>query len=298
MDQVRAMKIFVRIYERSSFTAAAEDLEIPRATLTHVMNQFEQWLGTRLLERSTRRVRPTLDGEAYYRRCVNLLAELEEAELAFRQSVPKGRLRVDLHGTLARFFVIPALPSFMQLYPGIELSLSETDRFVDLIEEGVDCVVRAGTLGDSSLIGRHLVDLPQVTCASPAYIETYGAPLSVDDLGKHQAINYISRTSGRPFPFEFQINGTVQEITIPTAISVFGAEIYTASAIAGIGIIQVPRYRVAKELQQETLCELLPDNLPPTMPVSVLYPQNRHLSPRVRVFVDWLKEVFQAGTPG
>lgn len=297
MDQVRAMKIFVRIYERSSFTAAAEDLEIPRATLTHVMNQFEQWLGTRLLERSTRRVRPTLDGEAYYRRCVNLLAELEEAELAFRQSVPKGRLRVDLHGTLARFFVIPALPSFMQRYPGIELSLSETDRFVDLIEEGVDCVVRAGTLGDSSLIGRHLVDLPQVTCASPAYVDTYGTLLSVDDLGKHKAINYISRTSGRPFPFEFQINGAVQEVTIPTAISVFGAEIYTASAIAGIGIIQVPKYRVAKELQQKILCELLPDNLPPPMPVSVLYPHNRQLSPRVRVFVDWLKEVFQAGTP-
>lgn len=292
MDQVRAMKIFVRIYERSSFTAAAEDLEIPRATLTHVMNQFEQWLGTRLLERSTRRVRPTLDGEAYYRRCVILLAELEEAELAFRQSVPKGRLRVDMHGTLARFFVIPALPEFMQRYPGIELSFSETDRFVDLIQEGVDCVIRAGTLGDSSLIGRHLVDLPQVTCASPTYIAAYGAPESLDDLGKHKAVNYISRTSGKPFPFEFTVNGVVQEVAIPTAISVFGAEIYTASALAGIGIIQVPGYRIAKELQQDILRELLPDNPPPSMPVSVLYPQNRHLSPRVRVFVEWLREIF------
>lgn len=286
------MKIFVRIYERSSFTAAAEDLEIPRATLTHVMNQFEQWLGTRLLERSTRRVRPTLDGEAYYRRCVNLLAELEEAELAFRQSEPKGRLRVDLHGTLARFFVIPALPAFMQRYPGIELSFSETDRFVDLIQEGVDCVLRAGTLGDSSLIGRHLVNLPQLTCASPAYIDTYGAPASVAELGRHKAVNYVSRISGKPFPFEFTVNGAVQELAIPTAISVFGAEIYTASALAGIGIIQVPRYRIADELQQDRLRELLPDNPPPPMPVSVLYPQNRHLSPRVRVFVEWLKEIF------
>lgn len=291
MDQVRAMKIFVRIYERSSFTAAAEDLEMPRATLTHVMNQFEQWLGTRLLERSTRRVRPTLDGEAYYRRCVNLLSELEEAELAFRQSDPKGRLRVDLHGTLARFFVIPALPEFIQRYPGIELSFSETDRFVDLIQEGVDCVLRAGTLGDSSLIGRHLADLSQVTCASPAYISLYGAPQNLADLDKHKAINYVSR-SGRPFPFEFQVNGAVQEIAIAPAISVFGAEIYTASALAGIGIIQVPRYRVAKELREGVLRELLPDHPPPSMPVSVLYPQNRHLSPRVRVFVEWLKEVF------
>lgn len=291
MDQVRAMKIFVRIYERSSFTAAAEDLALPRATLTHVMNQFEQWLGTRLLERSTRRVRPTLDGEAYYRRCVLLLAELEEAELAFRQSVPKGRLRVDLHGTLARFFVIPALPEFIKRYPGIELSFSEADRFVDLIQEGVDCVVRAGTLSDSSLIGRHLVNLPQVTCASPAYISTYGAPQNLADLDRHKAINYVSR-SGKAFPFEFQVDGIVQEIAIAPAISVFGAEIYTASALAGIGIIQVPRYRVAKELREGVLRELLPDNLPPPMPVSVLYPQNRHLSPRVRVFVEWLKEIF------
>ncbi|WP_225774679.1 LysR family transcriptional regulator [Pseudomonas sp. Marseille-Q5115] len=294
MDQVRAMKIFVRIYERSSFTAAAEDLELPRATLTHVMNQFEQWLGTRLLERSTRRVRPTLDGEAYYRRCVNLLAELEEAELAFRQSVPKGRLRVDLHGTLARFFVIPALPDFMQRYPGIELSFSETDRFVDLIQEGVDCVVRAGTLGDSSLIGRHLVDLPQVTVASLAYIRRYGEPASLGDLDKHKGINYVSRTTGKPFPFEFQVDGAVQEWAIPTAISVFGAEIYTASALAGIGLIQVPRYRIAEELRRGVLQELLPNYPPPVMPVSVLYPQNRHLSPRVRVFVDWLKEIFTA----
>lgn len=285
------MKIFVRIYERSSFTAAAEDLALPRATLTHVMNQFEQWLGTRLLERSTRRVRPTLDGEAYYRRCVHLLAELEEAELAFRQSVPNGRLRVDLHGTLARFFVIPALPEFINRYPGIELSFSEADRFVDLIQEGVDCVLRAGTLSDSSLIGRHLANLSQVTCASPAYINAYGAPQNLADLDRHKAINYVSR-SGKAFPFEFQVNGVVQEIAIAPAISVFGAEIYTASALAGIGIIQVPRYRVARELREGVLRELLPDNPPPPMPVSVLYPQNRHLSPRVRVFVEWLKEIF------
>jgi DNA-binding transcriptional LysR family regulator len=294
MDQVRAMKIFVRIYERSSFTAAADDLEIPRATLTHVMNQFEAWLGTRLLERSTRRVRPTLDGEAYYRRCVRLLAELEEAELAFRQSVPKGRLRVDLHGTLARFFVIPALPMFMLRYPEIEIAFSEADRFVDLIEEGVDCVIRAGTLGDSSLVARHLADLPQVTCASPAYLARYGIPEDVEALADHKAINYVSRASGKAFPFEFVVNSAVRDVAIPTAISVFGAEIYAASAMAGIGLIQVPRYRIAKELELGQLLEILPNCPPPSMPVSVLYPQSRHLSPRVRVFVDWLKEIFSS----
>ena len=200
MDQVKAMKVFVRIYERSSFTLAAEDLNLPRATLTHTLNQFEAWLGTRLLERSTRKVRPTLDGEAYYLRCVQLLAELEEAELAFRGVAPKGRLRVDLHGTLAKHFVIPALPQFMARYPDIELSISEADRFVDLIAEGVDCVLRAGTLSDSALIGKRVANLRQITCASPAYLRKYGEPKTLEDLKHHRAVNYVSRTTAKLFP--------------------------------------------------------------------------------------------------
>ncbi|NWA88081.1 LysR family transcriptional regulator [Pseudomonas sp. D8002] len=292
MDQVKAMKVFVRIYERSSFTLAADDLNLPRATLTHTLNQFEAWLGTRLLERSTRRVRPTLDGEAYYLRCVQLLAELEEAELAFRSVAPKGRLRVDLHGTLAKYFVIPALPQFMASYPEIELSISEADRFVDLIAEGVDCVLRAGTLGDSALIGRRVATLRQVTCASPAYLRKYGEPKRLADLGEHRAVNYVSRTTAKLFPFEFMVDGQVQEVTIEGALSVFGAEIYAASAVAGLGIIQCPHYRIAELINQGVMQEILIDTPPPPMPVSVLYPQNRHMSPRVRVFVDWLAEIF------
>nr|WP_218174577.1 MULTISPECIES: LysR family transcriptional regulator [unclassified Pseudomonas] len=286
------MKVFVRIYERSSFTLAADDLNLPRATLTHTLNQFEAWLGTRLLERSTRRVRPTLDGEAYYLRCVQLLAELEEAELAFRSVAPKGRLRVDLHGTLAKYFVIPALPQFMARYPEIELSISEADRFVDLIAEGVDCVLRAGTLGDSALIGRRVATLRQVTCASPAYLRKYGEPKRLADLGEHRAVNYVSRTTAKLFPFEFMVDGQVQEVTIEGALSVFGAEIYSASAVAGLGIIQCPHYRIAELINQGVMQEILIDTPPPPMPVSVLYPQNRHMSPRVRVFVDWLAEIF------
>lgn len=292
MDQVKAMKVFVRIYERSSFTLAADDLNLPRATLTHTLNQFEAWLGTRLLERSTRRVRPTLDGEAYYLRCVQLLAELEEAELAFRSVAPKGRLRVDLHGTLAKYFVIPALPQFMARYPEVELSISEADRFVDLIAEGVDCVLRAGTLGDSALIGRRVATLRQVTCASPAYLRKYGEPKRLADLGEHRAVNYVSRTTAKLFPFEFMVDGQVQEVTIEGALSVFGAEIYSASAVAGLGIIQCPHYRIAELINQGVMQEILTDTPPPPMPVSVLYPQNRHMSPRVRVFVDWLAEIF------
>ncbi|WP_426219049.1 LysR family transcriptional regulator [Pseudomonas sp. DWRC2-2] len=293
MDQVKAMKVFVRIYERSSFTLAADDLNLPRATLTHTLNQFEAWLGTRLLERSTRRVRPTLDGEAYYQRCVQLLAELEEAELAFRSVAPKGRLRVDLHGTLAKYFVVPALPEFMARYPDIELSISEADRFVDLIAEGVDCVLRAGTLGDSALIGRRVANLRQVTCASPAYLRKYGEPKRLAELSEHRAVNYVSRTTAKLFPFEFMVDGELQEVSIDGALSVFGAEIYSASAVAGLGIIQCPHYRMAELIEQGVMREILQETPPPLMPVSVLYPQNRHMSPRVRVFVDWLAEIFE-----
>ncbi|OMQ30081.1 LysR family transcriptional regulator [Pseudomonas putida] len=295
MDQVKAMKVFVRIYERSSFTQAADDLNLPRATLTHTLNQFEAWLGTRLLERSTRKVRPTLDGEAYYQRCVQLLAELEEAELAFRSVAPKGRLRVDLHGTLGKHFVIPALPQFMVRYPDIELSISEADRHVDLISEGVDCVLRAGTLGDSTLIGKRVANLRQITCASPAYLRQHGEPTNLDDLKNHRAVNYVSRTTAKLFPFQFMVEGELREVAIEGAVSVFGAQIYAASAIAGLGLIQCPHYRMEAQIAQGLVKEILTDTPPPPMPVSVLYPHNRHMSPRVRVFVDWLGEVF-AGT--
>lgn len=292
MDQVKAMKVFVRIYERASFTQAADDLNLPRATLTHTLNQFEAWLGTRLLERSTRKVRPTLDGEAYYQRCVQLLAEQEEAELAFRSVAPKGRLRVDLHGTLARHYVIPALPQFMARYPDIELSISEADRQVDLISEGIDCVLRAGTLSDSTLIGKRVANLRQITCASPAYLRKYGEPQNLDDLKNHRAVNYVSRTTAKLFPFEFMVDGELREVAIDGAVSVFGAEIYAASAIAGLGLIQCPHYRMETQIAQGLIKEILIKTPPPPMPVSVLYPHNRHMSPRVRVFVDWLGEVF------
>lgn len=298
MDQVKAMKIFVRIYERSSFTLAADDLTLPRATLTHSLNQLEAWLGTRLLERSTRRVKPTLDGEAYYARCIHLLAELEDAEHAFRSIAPKGMLRINLHGTLARYFVVPALPDFMARYPDIQLTLSEADRFVDLVQEGVDCVVRAGNLSDSSLIGRRIAMLEQVTCASPAYLRKYGVPKQVEDLATHVGVNYVSRTTGKPYSFEFMVDGQCQEVQIEGRVAVFGAEIYAASAVAGIGIIQVPRYRVARQLSEDVLREVLPQCPPPPMPVSVLYPHNRHMSPRVRVFVDWVSECFAEAERG
>lgn len=292
IDTLRAMRVFVRIYERKSFTLAADDLNMPRATLTHVINALEAHLGARLLERSTRRVEPTLDGDAYYERCLHLLAEIEDAENAFRTVAPKGLLRVNLQGSLARQFVIPALPAFMERYPGIDVAVSEADRFVDLVREGVDCVLRAGTLGDSTLTGRRVANLRQVTCASGEYVKQFGEPASLEDLAGHRAINYVSST-GRRYPFEFMVDGTQTDVEIPGRVTVSGAEVYAAAGLAGLGMIQVPRYRVAALLDQGTLIELLPHHPPPPMPVSVLYPQSRHMSPRVRVFVDWLTQVFE-----
>jgi DNA-binding transcriptional LysR family regulator len=294
MDRFQEMQVFIRIAERSSFTQAADDLQIPRATVTNLLKRMEERLGTRLLERTTRTVRLTHDGEAFYRRCVRLVADMEEAEGSFRNVAPKGLLRVNLQGTLARNFVVPALPEFIAQYPDIELQIGEDDRLVDLVREGIDCVLRAGTLQDSSMVGRRVALMEQVTVASPAYLEQFGEPDTLEALGVHRAVNYLSSGSGRALPMEFLVDGRVIEIQLPAVVSVTGADLYTGSAVAGLGLVQVPRYRVMGELSAGTLKVVLDAFPPPPLPVSVLYPQNRQLSARVRVFAQWLREIFEA----
>lgn len=292
MDRLHVMRLFARIVERGSFAQAARDLQVPRPTLTHAIQRLEADLSTRLLERTTRVVRPTLDGQLYYDRCVQVLADIDEMESAFRHAEPRGPLRVDMQGTLARFFVLPAIPGFLARHPGITLSLSETDRMVDLVAEGVDCVLRAGELSDSSLVGRQVAKLEQVTCASSAYLERHGVPVTLDDLAQHRMVAYASSGSGQPYPLEFESAGRVIETSLDHDVQVRGAEIYTAAAVAGLGLIQVPRYRIEQELVTGQLAVVLPGYPPPPMPVSVLYPQNRQLSTRLRVFIDWLTGVF------
>ncbi|MGF6610315.1 DNA-binding transcriptional LysR family regulator [Paraburkholderia sp. WSM4175] len=292
MDRFEEMRVFVRIAERQSFTRAADDLQIPRATVTNLMKRLEQRLGARLLERTTRTVRLTPDGEAHYQRCVRLIADLEEAEGAFSNLAPKGLLRVNVQGTLARHFVVPALPAFLARFPDIELMIGEDDRLVDLVREGIDCVLRAGVLQDSSMVGRRVAQLQQVTVASPAYLAAYGEPADPDALSTHRAVNYVSSATGKPLPLEFRVDGRDTALVLPSAVSVSGAELYTGAALAGLGIVQVPRYRVDGELAAGRLRVILADYPPPPMPVSVLYPQNRQLSSRVRVFAQWLREIF------
>jgi DNA-binding transcriptional LysR family regulator len=223
---------------------------------------------------------------------VRLIADLEEAEGSFRHTAPKGLLRVNLQGTLARHFVMPGLPAFLERHAQIELHIGEDDRLVDLVREGVDCVLRAGTLQDSSMIGRRVALLEQVTVASPAYLAREGVPHDLEALASHRAVNFVSSATGRVLPLEFTVDERVETIELRAAISVSGVELYTQAAIAGLGIVQVPRYHIDDALADGRLQVVLPDLPPPPMPVSVLYPQNRQLSARVRVFADWLSEVF------
>ncbi|MGV1789626.1 LysR family transcriptional regulator [Rhizobium sp. A37_96] len=292
MDRFDAMRVFCRIVDRRSFTLAAEDTGLPRSTVTDAVKQLEARLGVRLLQRTTRHVSPTLDGEAYYQRCQRILSDIEDAEGAFAGAKPKGVLRVDVHGTLARHFVLPNLPSFLETYPDIELQITEGDRFVDLIREGIDCVLRVGTLQDSDMIGRRVAMLEEVTLAAPAYVRRFGMPAHPDRLDGHRMIGFRSSATGGLLPLEFEIGGAVREVILPATISVNAAESYFAAARLGLGLIQVPRYHAEEALRSGDLLHVLQDYPPTRTPVSMLYPRSRQLSPRVRVFIDWLVKVF------
>lgn len=293
MDRFEAMRLFIRVVERRSFSQAARDLGMPKASVTYAIKQLEDRLGTRLLDRTTRQVRPTPEGGIYYERCIRLLADLDETEATFRHVTPCGPLRADLQGSLAQHFVMPALPGFIDRYPDISLRLSETDRLIDLVTEGVDCVLRAGEQADSGLVGKRVASFEWLTCATPAYLERFGVPRSLEDLANHLMVGY-AHESGLYETLEFCDGDELKLIELPTVVTVTGSSLNSAAGLAGLGLIQLPRYKVHELLKQDVLREVLPDLLPPPMPVWVLYPQNRLLSQRVRVFVDWLTELFAA----
>ena len=291
MDRFDAMLVFTRIVELGGFAKAADSLQMPRASVTVLIKQLEAHLGVQLLHRTTRQVSPTLDGVAYYQRCVILLADLEEAEGLFRSSQPKGTLRVEMPAAVGRLVVLPALPEFTDRYPQIELEVGLNDRPVDLIREGVDCVIRGGLTMDDSLVARPLVQMDQVTCASPAYLLAHGVPQSFDDLSGHQVVEYFSSVSGKRYGLEFQVGDQVRLPDLPKRLAVNSAEGYLAACVAGYGLVQTPHYHVAQLLREGRLQEVLSDCLPPRLALTALYPQHRQLSPRVRVFVDWLVDL-------
>jgi DNA-binding transcriptional LysR family regulator len=289
-----AMQLFVRVVERGSFTAAAADMNLPRSTATDVIQRLERDLACRLLDRTTRHVSPTPDGEAYYRRCVAILADVEEAEGALRGHEPSGQLRVDVPGRLTRTFLLPHLPDFMARYPKIDLQLGQGERLVDLVREGVDCVIRAGVPGDSGMIMRKLAEIPEVTCASPDYLAAHGTPELLKDLTGHLMVGFLSSRTGSAIPLDFRTPEGVREVLLPSRIIANDAETVHHLARLGFGLIQAPRYRLAEDLANGALMQVLQQFPPTSLPLAAFYPQNRQLSPRVRVFVEWAANVFAA----
>jgi DNA-binding transcriptional LysR family regulator len=297
MDRLDAMRLFLRVVERRSFTQAAHDSGIPRSTVTEAIQQLEARLGVRLLQRTTRTVRPTLDGEAYYRRCLNILDDIQEAEGAFSGAEPGGLLRVDVQGTIARHYLMPALPDFFARYPKIELAMSESDRWVDPVQEGFDCVLRFGVLPDSGLVARRLGMLQRLTCAAPAYLERFGTPTDIEALEGHRIVGIRRWTTGAVTPLGFMVGGALREVDLPAILSVTGPESYLAGLRLGLGIAQVPLFHVQDDLRTGALVEILRDFPPQEIPVSLLYSRSRQLSLRLRVFLDWAAREFAARNP-
>jgi len=292
MDRFDAMRTFARVVERRSFTLAAQDFGLPRSTATQTIQQLETRLGVRLLQRTTRSVSPTLDGEAYYRRCLAIIDDIEDAEGAFAGARPRGSLRIEVQGTIARHFLLPGLPEFFAQFPDIEIAMSEGDRWVDLVREGVDCVLRFGQLPDSDMTMRRVGMLQRCTYAAPSYIERFGMPKTLEELKNHRMVGQRRWTTGEMVPLEFAAEDGVRSISLPATFSVTGPESYIAAVRLGLGLNQMPCFHAAADLKNGTLVAVLPQHPPPPAPVALLYPPNRQLSPRVRVFLDWAAAEF------
>jgi LysR family transcriptional regulator, regulator for bpeEF and oprC len=294
MDRLQAMQVFTRVVDTNSFTRAAETLDMPRASVTTIIQNIEAFLGVRLMHRTTRRLSLTPDGAAYYERCMRILADVEETEASFQRGnkKPHGKLRIDMPGSIGRLIVIPSLCEFHTRYPDIDLQLGLTDRPVDLLQEGVDCVVRVGALQDSSLVARRIGLFEHVTCAAPDYLERNGIPKTLEDLENHKAVNYFSSRTGRVIDWSFKVDDKEVEVKMKSLISVNDADAYVTCGLEGFGLIQPAFYMVLPHLRSGQLVEVLPDLRPLPMPISAVYPHSRHLSSKVRVFVDWIAEVF------
>ncbi|WP_281378881.1 LysR substrate-binding domain-containing protein [Azospirillum oleiclasticum] len=295
MDKLHAMRVFVRVVEVNSFSKAAETLGLPRASVTTTIQNLEASLGVQLLQRTTRRLNLTLDGAAYLEGATRILAEVDEIEAGFTSArrTPRGRLRVDMPGSIGRLVIIPSIHEFHHQYPDIELMIGMGDRPVDLVQEGVDCVIRVGELADSTLIARRIGAMQPVTCASPAYLAAHGEPASPDELDRHAAVQYFGGRSGRPLSLTFERDGVTREVPMGGTVAVNDADAYVTCGLEGLGILQPGRFMVLPHLRSGALREILRDWRPRRMPISAVYPHNRQLSPKVRVFVDWVAELFE-----
>lgn len=287
-----SLRIYQRVAELASFTKAADTLGLSKAGISAAVRDLEAALGTRLLQRTTRKVQMTQDGLAFYERSRDMLDEMDELQTMFQADADlAGRLRVDLPLAVARNIVIPQLPAFLAAYPRLQLDLSSTDRRVDLVAEGFDCILRVGELSDSTLVARRLGQFRMVNCASPAYLARYGTPQSPADLAQHQLIDYATTLGGRTALFEYVTDGRRLAQPVPASVSVNNSDAYQASCLAGLGIIQVPETGVAELIAQGRLLSILPAYRAAPMPVTLLYASRRHLSRRAQRLMQWLADL-------
>ena len=289
------LQIFIRVAELSSFTRAADSLGLPKASVSGAIQQLESQLATQLLHRTTRKVQLTQDGQVFYERGKDLLADMDELESLFQQdsSGLTGRLRVDMPHNLGRNLIIPRLPEFLRQHPHLQVEVSSTDRRVDVIREGFDCVIRAGKLNDSSLIARQLGTLTLINCVSPTYIARYGIPTTLEDLAQHQLIHYVPNLGAKSAGFEYLVEGELKFREMPGIITVNNADAYTAACLAGLGIIQVPIIGARDYLKTGRMIQILDQFSAEPIPVSVIYPNRRNLSRRVRAFIEWISSLAQ-----
>lgn len=291
MDQLSAMRVFIRVVETGNFTRAADMLAMPKATVTNLIQGLEAHLRTKLLNRTTRRVMVTTDGALYYERAAQIISELEELDgsLSNSQSLPTGRLRVEMAGAFADSILVPALCDFYQRYPDIRIDLGVGDRTVDYLAENVDCALRAGTPADQSLIARRVSEIEMITCAAPLYVEKFGLPQRPEELEtEHYSVNYFRAQNNRTVPFEFRKGNETIEVNPRYIVSVNDSRTYMTAALAGLGLAQIPIFMARERLAKGELVQTLTEWSRESLPLYVVYPPNRHLSNKVRVFVDWL----------
>lgn len=291
MDQLSAMRAFLRVVETGNFTRASSTLGMPKATVSNLIQNLETHLQTKLLNRTTRRVMVTTDGALYYERAIQIVNEIDELDgsLSHSRTSPSGRLRVEMAGAFADLLVIPALGDFHEKYPDIHIDLGVGDRTVDYLAENVDCALRGGAPGDQSLIARRVAEIDVVACAAPGYIETFGAPEHPSDLEtNHHCVNYFLAQTNRTMPFEFEKDGEKIEVNSRYLVSVNDARSYLAAALSGLGVAPLPHFMATEALAGGQLVPVLPGWRSEPIPLYIVYPPNRHLSNKVRVFVDWI----------
>ena len=295
MDRFDAMKAFVRVVETGSFTRAAATLHMSRTTVTQLVQQLEARLRLKLLNRTTRKVNVTADGAAYYERIVQVLDTLEEIEtsLPHAAALPRGQLRVDVPSPLAALLLVPALPTFHALYPDIVLDMGASDRMVDVIADNVDCVIRGGDITDQSLMARKLADLPLGVYAAPAYLQGVGTPLHPLDLqdSAHRIVRFRWGSSGNGFPYVMHREGKSVTIHGQYVLSIDDGNAYLAAGVAGLGVLWLPDYMARPHVDRGELLPLFEAWTVDPMPLYLAYPPNRHVSKKLRVFIDWVAEL-------